>query len=300
MKKLFLLTVLFVAAIFSACSHDDCEPIVLPDKQPLAITFAEVNSLEFDVDETKTVHYTITGGGAYTVVKAEMQNLDSAYTLSTTPTSATGGTITITAKKPSTENRVIVSVSDGSQTIMTAIAVSTKPSPQKLAITVETPGTLLQLLANYDKTKITELTVIGNLNSSDIMTLKSSLPNLAILDMEQVALEVLPSSAFEYKKSLISVKLPNMLTTIGDQAFNGCSGLTSVTIGNNVKSIGDGAFISCTGLTSIYCKAYTPPSVGYDVFYNVSATLYVPTGRKAVYATANGWNNFTTIIETQF
>ena len=229
-------------SIFQSITQDDDniyfalkngETIVLPKKQQLAITFSGGNSLQFDVDETKTVNYTITGGGTNNVVKAEMQNLDNAYSLRTTPTSATKGTIQITAKVPTTNN-VIVSVSNGTQTIMAAIAVSIKPSFAGNTITIATPGTLSKLLADYDKTSITELTVIGNLNSSDISTL-NSLPNLAVLDMENVNLEKLPSYAFASNKTLTSVKLPRTSTTIGRDAFYGCSSLTSVYITDIAK-----------------------------------------------------------------
>ncbi len=129
---------------------------------------------------------------------------------------------------------------------MTAIAVSIKSS----SIMVETPGTLSQLLADYDKSSITELIVVGNLNSSDISTLKY-LPNLAVLDMENVNLEALSTSAFSSNKTLISVKLPKTLKTIGNGAFSGCSSLTSVTIPDGVTEIGNTAFSGCSSLTSI-------------------------------------------------
>ncbi len=349
MKKLFLLTALFVAAAFPSCSkHDGVETPDWPEPQPLAIAFAEGNELFFGVDETKTVHYTITGGSANNVVKVEMQNPDDAYTVETTPISATEGTITITAKMPSTDNCVIVTVSDGSQTLTAEIAVSTKPNPEELAITfaegnllllnineprtihytitggsaktvvtaemqkpngayivettstsakegtititakqpidsyiivtvsdglqtittvivvstksgsqgivitVETPGTLSQLLADYDKSSIAELTVIGNLNSSDISTL-NRFENLAILDMENVNLEKLPERAFYfYNTSLTSVKLPLTLKTIGRSAFEGCRNLTSITIPDSVTLIEVDAFKDCTGLTGVY------------------------------------------------
>ena len=445
MKKLLFGAALFAAAAFSSCSkHDneinDVEPPVLPDEptRELAIAFTEGNSLEFDVDETKTVHYTITGGSDKTVVKAELQTADDAYTVKTTPTSATEGTIAITAKMPETENCVIVSVSDGAQAIMATIAVSAKP----YSITVETPGTLWKLLP-FDNQTITKLTLIGNLNEEDIKRLKN-LPYLAVLDMENANLEVLPDGAFRNKTSLTSVKLPKTLKTIGDAAFWYCSSLTSitipdsvtsighyafddctnltsitipdsvttigqfafcmcsnltsatisnsvteigisafnscgnltafygklassdnrclivdgelvafapagltsytipdgvtsikdyafqycsgltsvtisngvtsiggaafwgctslinVTIANNVRWIGDTAFWNCSGLTSIYCKAQTPPSAERNAFSNFNATLYVPTGSKTAYATANEWRYFTKIIETQF
>ena len=192
------------------------EKITLPKKSALTIKFAEGNSLIFQVDETKTVHYTITGGNTENVIKAEMMNNDGAYTLRTTPSSATAGTIEISAKIP-TVNRVIVSVSDGSNMIMAAIDVSIAPFDGKTIIVTE-PGTLAELLAGYDKTSITELTIIGSLNEADIKTLKD-LPNLAVLDMGEISLEKIPDYAFQEKESLTSIVLPKTLKNIGVRAF---------------------------------------------------------------------------------
>ncbi len=260
MKNYFFLASLFAAAAFSSCSkHDGVEipvppdPVVVPE--PLAITFAEGNSLEFNVNETKTVHYTITGGSDNTVVKAEMQNPDNdnAYEFYITQTSATEGTIKITAKIPSTDNRVIITVSDGSQTIMAAIAVTIKlkASFDGKTVEVKTPGTLSKLLADYDKTTITELTVIGNLNDKDIATLEK-LPNLAVLDMEHVNLTAFPVLSFYEKTSLTSIKLPLTLKTIRNSSFRGCSNLTSITIPDSVTLIEAYAFIDCNSLTGVY------------------------------------------------
>ena len=224
-----------------------------PIPKELVITFVEGNELFFCVDETRTVHYTITGGSDKTVVTAEMQTPDDACMVETIPISATEGTITITVQRPITNN-VLVTVSDDNRSITAEIAVTvTLKAFDGKTVVVATPGTLAELLADYDKSSITELTVIGNLNSSDISTLKN-LSNLAILDMENANLEKLPADAFQAflkKISLTSVKLPKTLTSIGAYAFNNCSSLTSITIPDSVTSIGDYAFDGCNSLTSI-------------------------------------------------
>ena len=239
--------------------------ITIPRRQALSVAFTEGNVLEFDVDETKTVHYTITGGTSENVVKAELQNLDGGYTLRTTSTDATRGTIEIAAAIP-TVNRVIVSVSDGTQTIMTAISVSGKEGFDGSTITVATPGTLADLLADYDKTTITELTVVGNLNDGDISTL-DGLPNLSVLDMEQVNLEIMPQYAFSVKSSLTSIKLPKTLKTIQSYAFYGCRNLTGeLVIPEGVITIMKDAFSKCVGFTGNLVIPGSVTSIGENAF----------------------------------
>ena len=109
---------------------------------------------------------------------------------------------------------------------------------------------------------------------------------------------LLAESAFGNCSGLTSITIPNSVTSIGDGAFFYCPGLTSVTIGNSVTSIGDWAFGSCSGLTSVYVWAEVPPTLGTDVFYNVSTTIpvYVPScGSVSAYQSVKGWKNFTNI-----
>jgi hypothetical protein len=105
-------------------------------------------------------------------------------------------------------------------------------------------------------------------------------------------------SAFKSCTGLTSVTIPNSVTSIGQAAFDGCSGLTSITIPNSVTSIGEWAFFYCSGLTEIYVKAMNPPTLGYDVFYNVSTSIpvYIPCGTANVYQSTS-WNYFNNMIE---
>ena len=48
----------------------------------------------------------------------------------------------------------------------------------------------------------------------------------------------LGNNTFKECTSLISVTIPNSVTSIGNYAFDGCSELTSVTLPNSVTSIG--------------------------------------------------------------
>ena len=57
--------------------------------------------------------------------------------------------------------------------------------------------------------------------------------------------------AFGDCNNLISITIPESVTSIGNYAFYGCFGLTSAIIGNSVTSIGDYAFSNCSSLTSI-------------------------------------------------
>ena len=62
---------------------------------------------------------------------------------------------------------------------------------------------------------------------------------------------VIAADAFKGNTSLISIEIPNSVTSIEDAAFQNCTGLTHVEIGNSVTNIGYSAFRVCTSLTSI-------------------------------------------------
>ena len=88
----------------------------------------------------------------------------------------------------------------------------------------------------------------------------------------------IPKNAFYNCSGLMSITIPDSVTSIGDYSFYECSGLTSVTIPNSVKSIGKSAFEGCSGLTSIYYAGHVASWCGISGLGNLmssSRTLYI-------------------------
>ena len=50
---------------------------------------------------------------------------------------------------------------------------------------------------------------------------------------------------------IISITIPNTVTRIGHNAFNGCTSLTSITIPNSITTMGNYVFGGCTSLTQL-------------------------------------------------
>lgn len=153
---------------------------------------------------------------------------------------------------------------------------------------VETAGTLSALITEMDKYQITELTISGDLNGTDIRYIremaganvygKPTEGKLATLDMSGANIVEGGSSYFaeDYDngwltgatyhtsdneigsfiftkcKSLINLILPNSVTRIGDYyVFTDCENIESIVIGNNVTYIGHFAFQHCGGLKKL-------------------------------------------------
>lgn len=92
---------------------------------------------------------------------------------------------------------------------------------------------------------------------------------------------VINENAFNGYKNLIAVGFNEHITHIGDYAFKGCSNMGFITLPWDLVSIGDGAFLSCTGkvgpliitnaVTTIgkyafgYCTGITKLAIGKSV-----------------------------------
>ena len=140
---------------------------------------------------------------------------------------------------------------------------------------VATAGTLSALIAENRKYEVTNLTLTGNLNGTDIRFIREmagidyqsqrtdgkltvlNLTGARIVDGGQyyrrsyrTTNNTIGRFAF-WATNLTSITIPNSVTSIEQAAFSYCTSLTSITIPNSVTTIGNGAFGNCPSLTSI-------------------------------------------------
>ena len=78
--------------------------------------------------------------------------------------------------------------------------------------------------------------------------------------------------AFENRSNLISVTIPDSVTTIGYGAFSDCNGISSITIPKSVVSIGRGAFADCDTLTEIVVDGYN------TTYQSINGNVYTKDG----------------------
>ena len=100
-------------------------------------------------------------------------------------------------------------------------------------------------------------------------------------------------------KGMISLSLPNSVTSIGQCAFYGCGSLNSIELPNSLTRIGNNAFTGCNNLTTIVSEIVNPYSIDNSVFSSVfsKAKLIVPKGTISKYKATDGWKSFANIVE---
>ncbi len=107
------------------------------------------------------------------------------------------------------------------------------------------------------------------------------------------------SSAFNRKRNITQVVLPDTLTYIESYAFLLCSGLTSLEIPASVKAISTQAFSFCTGITSLTLSEGLT-LIGQLAFYNCTAlkSLTIPASVERI--SNNAFQNCTSLESVTF
>lgn len=172
------------------------------------------------------------------------------------------------------------------------------------------------IAANKDYTQVKNLKITGRINSQDFYFMRDSMDNLQALNLKEVSVSggfndydyynyfntqdseeeiegMIPSLAFQYKKSLIRIFLPDKLTGIGYDAFSECDNLTgSIIIPEGTTRIAREAFYGCYSLDGSLSLPSTLEYIGTFAFSNCkfSCELILPNELRYIgnYAFNNG------------
>ena len=171
----------------------------------------------------------------------------------------------------------------------------------------------VQAQFNYTVTNQT-ITITGYTGTSSVVDIPSTINGLPVISIGIGAFDgsslisvTIPNAvtslgvrAFFECYSLTNVTIGSGVTSIGDSAFSGCYSLTNITLGSGVTSIGDYAFSGCTSLTNIMVDPLNPAfSSVAGVLFNQSQTtlLQYPAGKVGGYTIPN---SITTIADSAF
>ena len=170
------------------------------------------------------------------------------------------------------------------------------------SVTIGDSVTSIEEGAFYDCSSLTSVTIPNSVTRIGWGAFYDC-SSLASIDIPNSVTEI-GSYAFKSCSSLTSITIPDSVTSIESYAFYSCSSLTSVTIGSRVSSIGNYAFRNCSSLKEVYCKPFTPPTLGSDVFSNNAPgrKIYVPTASVNTYKRAKIWttNYYSVIVGYDF
>ena len=110
-------------------------------------------------------------------------------------------------------------------------------------------------------------------------------------------------NAFYGCAGITSVTVAEGVAVLRGGAFRGCSAMTSVSLPSTIDTIGNLAFYNCTALQNFTILRPVPPVCAANAFYELvlgNATLTVPYGSTAAYASVAPWSTFGTIVEAVY
>ena len=159
---------------------------------------------------------------------------------------------------------------------------------------VNIAGSLQSLLADYDKSEIKKLNVVGYVNENDLQTIKT-LTSLDVLDMKDAMIinSTLLDRSFE-NSNMIVCHLPSGIKTVGKEIFVGCKRLAAVIWDAGVIPAGVMMGIENPNLLLYVQQEGNAENASADGVQNI---ISQGRSRKIVLSDAEGNNNFFCPIE---
>jgi len=146
------------------------------------------------------------------------------------------------------------------------------------SITIPDSVTSIGAFTFSECTSLTDITIPDSVSSVGQAAF-SSCTNLTSITIPDEVTRI-ENYTFSGCNSLTSITIGFGVTKIGQAAFGDCVNLTAITIPNDVTSIGNRAFSGCNSLTDIVFLPKVAPSLGQEVFLNISegSTFSVTSG----------------------
>lgn len=159
------------------------------------------------------------------------------------------------------------------------------PLNTKYSGTVLIPSMVFEKGINYQYS-VTRIGIRAFKDCYNLMTV--SIPN---------SVSTIDDYAFE-NSSLTSIVIPNSVSRIGRDAFSECHKLTAITLPSSITNIGKNAFGKCENLLQVTVERQEPAKIDSTSFPDrANQVLYVPQGCKSAYENAKYWCEFKEIKE---
>jgi hypothetical protein len=197
---------------------------------------------------------------------------------------AAGGQWSLDGGPPQNSGAILGNLTQGGHTVsFTPISGWATPPPQTVSITGSAmtfaSGSYLPSELEYATNNNDTITVIGYLGTARIVNVPALIYGLPVTSVG--------ANAFQ-NTTVSDVILPDSITTIGTNAFEGCYWLTNITTSPYLSSIEDGAFLGCTSLGGIAVPS-TVTNIGYETFYYcLGLTNFVVDPHNPAYSSLSG------------
>jgi hypothetical protein len=125
-------------------------------------------------------------------------------------------------------------------------------------------GGLRTVLTDNELKNITELTVSGDIDYRDFVTMRYWMPKLSIVDLKGTTVkeynskyqdDEIPYDAFRNCNALTKVILPSKLLSIDEYVFCNCTSLKEIVFSDTLFNISNYAFLGCASLVSVECPS---------------------------------------------